>query len=228
MGLDPFVVALAVVGGGVALAALWSGRGPGLFTGRRARLPRRLRVESVGDADVPLDARSPLDYLSDRLERLGFARAAPVARAFGFGRAGQRLLVVPFVHEDEAAFFFMGIQAGRGARSELMLHIFTPLTESRSVETSTLFPLATLKPPRGTDFRVVEDAETVEEIWAHHRRALTAYERKERAPARAHDWQNRATTAYRDWLDAAVRAHRLVLDVRGDRYRVRSPPKSVV
>ncbi|NJK88580.1 MAG: hypothetical protein HC923_03715 [Myxococcales bacterium] len=127
---------------------------------------------------------------------------------------------MPFVHEDEATYFFMTMEAGTSRRSQLMLHILTPLTAGRRVETSTLTPLSAIPPPSTTDFRSVHDANTVEELWAHHRRALTAYERRERRGAHERDWLTAARECYESWVHAAVHARKLVLDRSMRRYRV--------
>lgn len=225
MGLNPFMVALAIfVLAGLA-AYGWLRRSAGLFTGRRARLPQALETSPVSGDAVPIDARAPLDYLTRRLEGLGFVPGGGPVRVPAFERAGHRLLLAPFVHVGEGAYFFMGIEAGVAPRSELMLHIVTPLTDGRRVETSTLPSLTAVRPPVAVDLRVVTDADSVEEIWSRHRRALTAYERKERAGATEGGWPSCVVETYRDWLQAAVRAHRLVLDPARGWYRVRPRPR---
>jgi hypothetical protein len=221
MGLNPFTVALLSVALAALVAYAWLRRSAGLFTGRRARLPRTLETTPVDGDAIPIDARAPLDYLAQRLGGLGFARAGGPVRVPAFERTGHRLLLVPFVHEDEGTYFFMGIEAGVAPRSELMLHIVTPLTEARRVETSTLPSLGAVRPPADVDLRVVIDADSIEEIWSRHRRALTEYERKERAGASEGGWSTCVAETYQDWLQAAVRAHRLVLDPGQGWYRVR-------
>jgi len=226
--LNPFTAALILT----ALVAVgvyaWLRPPAGLFTGRRARLPRTLDLTEVPDDRVPIDARAPLEYLAQRLGGLGFRRLDGLARAPDFERTGHRLLIVAFVHEDEATYFFMGIESGVAPRSELMLHVITPLEGGRSVETTTLPTLDGIRPPPDVDVRCATDAGSIEELWSRHRRALTRYERRERAGVRDDGWSACARRAYGAWIDAAVRAQRLVLDAGRDRYRVRRRPRGVV
>jgi hypothetical protein len=54
--------------------------------------------------------------------------------------------LVPFVHLDDRCVFVMGIEAGWRSRSELMLHIVTPLDGERRVETTSLAALRRYDP----------------------------------------------------------------------------------
>lgn len=227
MGANPFSVALLLLGLAVLALTVWLQRPSGLFTGRKTRLPRRLEMTEV-TGRIPYDAQNPLDYLAERLTRIGFEPAGPVVRIRAFDRTGHRLLVAPFVHPDERAYFLMGIESGLSPRSELMLHMVTPMTEGRRVETSTLPMLDWVKPPERVEVHVVLDADSVEEIWSRHRRALLEYERGEREPVSSEAWTQVIQAAYEAWLQAAVRAQRLVLEPSREHYRVRPRPKSVV
>jgi len=227
MGANPFSVALILLGLLGLSVVLLLRRPAGLFTSRRARLPRHLDLEPL-EGSVPFDARTPMEYLSERLGHLGFESAGPPVRVRAFDRTGHRLLVVPFVHRDERAYFLMGIESGVSPRSELMLHIITPLEGQRRVETTTLPMLQEMRSPEAVEARVVLDADSVDEIWSRHRRALVEHERRERAAVGAAQWPQVAAEAYEAWLQAAVRAQRLILEPSRDRYRVRPRPKSVV
>ena len=96
-----------------------------------------------------------------------------------------------------------------------------PPSEGRLVEPTTLAPLDDLRHPAGVDCQVVLDANSVEEIWSRHRRALFRYERKDRRPVQAEAWRLFAAEAYEAWVQAAVRSHRLQLEANGVMYRVR-------
>src|SRR5207244_7049818 len=119
----------------------------------------------------------------------------PALQGFGY-----RLLIVPFVHEEESTFFLMGIEQHLFPRTELMLHIITPLTEGRRVETTTLPALQNLAQPPRVEVRVVLDAESVDEIWSRHRLALQTHERGERAAIKAAEWRQYAAQTYAGWL----------------------------
>jgi len=221
------VVALAASAGILALV-LW-GRGPTrLLTGRRGRLPRELELKDIPSGDIPADAREPLAYLTEKLTDLGFEVADLPSRVPALQRFGHRLIVVPFVHLDERAYFLMGIEAGIHPSTQLVLHIITPLADQRRVETSTLEVLATLRPPSKVSVQVVLDAESVEEIWSRHRRALTEHCRDERLEVTAEQWRETAYQAYGGWVQSAVRAQRLQLEADGQMYRVRARPRSVL
>lgn len=226
--LNPFTAALVLCALGALLVYMGLRRSAGLFTSGRARLPRTLETTPVDGDAVPIDARAPLDYLTRRLGQLGFRVAGGPVRVPAFERVGHRLLLAPFVHPEERTYFFMGIEAGLAPRSELMLHIVTPLVEGRRVETSTLPSLRVVRPPAEVDLRVVLDADSIEEIWSRHRRALTAYERRERGEVSPSAWAACVGQTYGDWLQAAVRAHRLVLDPGRGWYRIRPHPSRVV
>jgi hypothetical protein len=193
----------------------------GLFTGGRVRIPKHLAVVDVLPSELPADARAPVTYLTQRLETLGFASGASAVRVPVLQRFGHRLILVPFVHEAESTVFLMGIDVQWRPRTELMLHLVTPLSDGRRVETTTLGALRHLRGPATADVRVVTDAASVDEIWAHHRRALMAHERKDRAPVTVDAWQPLVTQAYAAWIEAAVRAQRLSLDASGLTYTLR-------
>lgn len=221
------VVAVAATAGILALV-LW-GRGPSrLLTGGRGRLPRQLELKDIPSGDIPPDAREPLAYLTEKLSDLGFEVADLPARVPALQRFGHRLIVVPFVHPEERAYFLMGIEAGIHPSTQLVLHIITPLEGQRRVETSTLLALASLRPPVKVHAQVVLDAETVEEIWSRHRRALTEHRRDERLAVTPETWRESAYQAYEGWVQSAVRAQRLQLEADGQMYRVRARPRSVL
>lgn len=191
---------------------------------RQMRLPRRLSFERVEGAELPEDARAPLAFLRERLRPLGFTELDGPVLLTSLSQVGHRLWLVPFVHEDERAYFFLGIDAAVSPSSELAIHIVTPLVDDRRVETTTLEVLGQLIRPEAVAAQVVLDAESVEEIWSRHRRALTRFERSERLEVRATDWPPLARAAYESWLRAAVRSQRLILDHRQQTYRVRRRP----
>jgi hypothetical protein len=202
---------------GLALAGivLLLARPSGLFSGGGSgRLPKRFVVKDIATGDIPTGARRPLEFLTKKLAAL---------QSFG-----HRLLLVPFVHEVESTFFLMGIEQHLLPKTELMLHIITPLSEGRRVETTTLPALQNLAQPPRVESRVVLDAESVDEIWSRHRLALQAHERSERAPIEAGQWRQYAAQTYEGWLQSGVRAQRLMLDANGETYRVRSRPKSFI
>lgn len=224
MGLDPFESALVIVGAVGAVVLFWLGR-PALLSGGQGRLPRKFEVAELSGVRIPLDARQPLAYLSQRLGRLGFRPADFPVQVPAVASWGQHLLLVPFVHEEERALFVMGIESRLVGTSQLMLHILTPLTSGRRVETSTLAGLQEVIRPPGVQVKVVLDAGSVEEIWSRHRLALTAYERSDRESVDASEWRRHAASAYEAWLQSALRSNRLMLDSSGDGYRLRAPPK---
>ncbi|MEO1335437.1 MAG: hypothetical protein AAFV29_07320 [Myxococcota bacterium] len=187
----------------------------------RVRLPRRLSFERVAGAQLPEDARAPLSFLRERLRPLGFTELDGPVLLSSLNEVGHRLWVVPFVHEGERAYFFLGIDAAISPSSELAIHIVTPLVDDRRVETTTLEILGQLIRPEAVAAQVVLDADSVEEIWSRHRRALTKFERAERVEVRATDWAPLARAAYESWLRAAVRSQRIILDHRQQTYRVR-------
>ena len=191
---------------------------------RRVRLPRRLIFEPVQGTDLPEDARAPLAFLRERLRPLGFTELNGPVLLTSLHEVGHRLWLVPFVHEDERAYFFLGIDAAMSPSSELAIHIVTPLVDDRRVETTTLEVLGQLIRPEAVAAQVVLDADSVEEIWSRHRRALTRYERSERLEVRGVEWAPLARAAYDSWLRAAVRSQRLILDHSQQTYRVRRRP----
>ncbi|MBK6689215.1 MAG: hypothetical protein IPG45_32410 [Deltaproteobacteria bacterium] len=221
MGLRDIYLLLASTALGAIIAVLYFTGPARLFVGSRSRVPKRFEVKDIPSGDIPSDAQKPLDQLTTKLRAMGFEVAdlpvrVPLLQGFGY-----RLLLVPFVHPDESTFFLMGIEAGIHPRTQLMLHILTPLSEGRRVETTTLAPLDDLRHPAGVDCQVVLDANSVEEIWSRHRRALFRYERKDRRPVQAEAWRLFAAEAYEAWVQAAVRSHRLQLEANGVMYRVR-------
>ena len=131
---------------------------------RRVRLPRRLSFEPVQGTDLPEDARAPLAFLRERLRPLGFTELDGPVLLTSLHQMGHRLWLVPFVHEDERAYFFLGIDAAMSPSSELAIHIVTPLVDDRRVETTTLEVLGQLIRPESVAAQVVLDAESVEEI----------------------------------------------------------------
>jgi hypothetical protein len=223
-------LAYAVVAG-LALAGiiLLLARPTGLFSGGGGgRLPKRFVVKDVTTGDIPNSARRPLDFLTKKLTSLGFRVADLPVRVPALQSFGHRLLLVPFVHEQESTFFLMGIEQHLMPKTELMLHIITPLSEGRRVETTTLPALQNLAQPPRVESRVVLDAESVDEIWSRHRLALQSHERSERAPIMADQWRQYAAATYEGWLQSGVRAQRLMLESDGETYRVRSRPKSFI
>jgi hypothetical protein len=220
-GQIPLYVALAVVAfTGVVVLLL---RPAGLFTGGRRRLPKRFLVEDLG-GEVPSAAHRPLEFLTKKLSSLGFVSAGPPVQVPALQSFGYQLLLAPFVNLEESTFFLMGIEQHILPRPELMLHIITPLSEGRRVETTTLAALQNLIQPQETvDLRIVLDADSVEEIWSRHRLALSTHERRDRAPVQAEQWRDFTATTYEAWLQSGVRAQRLQLEGNGEMYRVRTP-----
>ena len=115
----------------------------------------------------------------------------------------------------------MGIESRLVGQSPIMLHIITPLSGERRVETSTLVGLRALGRPPNVDAQVVADADTVEEIWSRHRLALTHHERSERLAVAPGEWRVHAARAYEAWLQSALSAQRLTLSAAGDAYVIR-------
>ena len=219
----------AVAGGAlVGILAILSSGTLQWWRMRRLRLPRRLSFEVVRGASLPEDARAPLAFLRERLQPLGFSELEGPVLLTSLSQAGHRLWLVPFVHEGECAYFFLGIDAAFSPSSELAIHIVTPLANNRRVETSTLEVLGQLIRPEAVAAQIVLDAESVEEIWSRHRRALTRFERSERMPVRPSDWPPLARAAYDGWLRAAVRSQRLILDHSQQTYRVRRRPRRLL
>jgi hypothetical protein len=226
--VDPGLIAVStLVSTGIVLAWLSLERilfPSGLFSRGAGRIPKRLQVQEVAYADVTGDPRKHLDFLSDKLARLGFVRADHPFRIPLLQSIGYEVLLVPFANTEERAIFLMGIEARSFARvPDLMLHIVTPLSGDRRVETSTLGALQQFRAPPLVDLRVVLDAESVEEFWSRHRRALTTYERAERQQVSIGMWKPLVSAAYEAWVEAAVRAQRLRLSKDGLTYRVRAP-----
>jgi hypothetical protein len=196
----------------------------GLFSRGAGRIPKKLLVQEVSFDDVHGDPKKHLDFLSEKLERLGFVRAQQPVRVPVLQSIGYEVLLVPFANTHEGAIFLMGIESRSFARvPDLMLHIVTPMSGARRVETTTLAALQHIRPPASVDLRVVLDAESVEEFWSRHRRALTSYERAEREPVNIGVWKALVAQAYEAWVEAAVRAQRLRLSKDGLTYRVRAP-----
>lgn len=221
MGLRDLYLLLASAALGAIVAVLYFNGPARLFVGSRHRLPKRFEVKDIPTGDIPADAQKPLAQLTAKLQGMGFVSAdlpvrVPLLQGFGY-----RLLLVPFAHPDESTFFLMGIEAGLHPRTQLMLHILTPLSGQRRVETTTLAPLDLVRHPQGVDCQVVLDADSVEEIWSRHRRALFRYERQERLAIAPEAWRTFAAEAYEAWLQAAVRSHRLQLEANGVMYKVR-------
>jgi|GEM_PF-2591161 len=185
-------------------------RPEGLFHGgSRSRIPKRFEVFDVSESEIPFDARQPLQYLGEKLSSLGFERIHSTVRLPTRKYRGRHLLLVPFVHARESALFLMGIEPGWPPRSELMLHIITPMTESRRVETSTLGGLLEITPPVSVALNVVLDADSIEEIWSRHRRSLTEFKRAERLSIPQSDWLGLVSDAYSAWVAAGLHANRL-------------------
>jgi hypothetical protein len=212
---------LASACAGAVIAILYFVRPTGLFIGGGRRLPKRFEVKDIPTGDIPTDAQRPLDQLTEKLKGMGFETADLPVRVPLLQRFGYRLVLVPFVHPGDSTYFWLGIEAGLHPRAQLMLHIVTPLSGGRRVETTTLAPLDHLKHPEGVDAQVVLDADSVEEIWGRHRRALFRYERKERMPTPPEEWRACAAQTYEAWVQVAVRAHRLQLEANGVMYKIR-------
>jgi hypothetical protein len=218
---DPFLLALLGFGIAFVVALLWLRRPDGLFTGRARRLPAQLECTPIDDAQLPSDAEAPVQYLSDRLAGLGFRRAPSLYHLPRFDRQGRKLILMVHVHPDESAAFFMGIEGGLLLHSQLMLHVLTPLTEGRRVETTTLSALAGLDPPAESTVTVVQNADRIEELWSAHRRQLADFERRERVDIEP--WLDHLNASYTGWLRAGVAARRLVVDPTERVYKVETP-----
>jgi hypothetical protein len=210
----------------IVLLILWGRRPTRLLSGKRGRLPKHLELAYIPTGDIPADAQRPLGYLADRLSDLGFEVADLPARVPALQRFGHRLIVVPFVHPTERAYFLMGIEGGLLPKTQLVLHIISQFTDGRRVETTTLAGLGALTAPENVNAQVVLDADTIDEIWSRHRRALTDYERDLRAEVLPDNWRTVAVQTYDGWVQSAVRAHRLQLEPDGIMYRIRNPSGS--
>ncbi len=227
MGLDPFEIATLTVGA-IGVVVFLIIKRPALLSSGQGRLPKRFELVELGGVKVPKDVREPLAYLSASLGRMGFIAVAEPLRAPAMTGFGRHLLLVPFIHPKEEALFIMGIESQVLGSSEMMLHIISPLSEGRSIETTTLTGLADMARPPGVDARFVIDADSIEEIWSRHRLALTEHERSSRATVTATNWRKHAGATYDAWLRAALRANRITLDLRSNSYRIRSLPRRAV
>lgn len=211
---------------GIVVLVLW-GRGPRrLLTGRRGRLPRELDLALIPTGDIPADAHRPLEYLTAKLGDLGFEEADMPARVPALQTFAHRLIIVPFVHPEERAYFLMGIEAGLHPKTQLVLHIISLLSNGQRVETTTLGALAQLRPAAHVHAQVVLDAESVDEIWSRHRLALTRHARDQRLEVPADKWRDVTALAYDGWVQSGVRAQRLQLEQDGTMYRIRRRPRS--
>lgn len=228
MEADPIYVGVAVFAFAGILSILLFGRPSRLFSGGRGLLPKKFEVKDIPTGDIPEDAQKPLDFLTEKLAGLGFEVADLPVRVPALQSFGYRLLIVPFIHRAESTVFLMGIEAGLHPRTELMLHIITPIKGDRRVETTTLEPLSSVIRPANVEVQIVVDAETVEEIWSRHRLALNNHVRADREPVEAERWREIVSLSYDGWLQAAVRSQRLQLDKTGEMYRIRGRPKSVI
>lgn len=224
MGLDPFEIATLAVGA-LGVAFLFVVKRPALLSGGHGRIPKRFDLVELGTVSVPKDVREPLAYLSMSLKRMGFVAVDEPLRAPDMTGFGRHLLLVPFIHPHERALFIMGIESQVLGSSEMMLHVISPLSGGRSIETTTLTGLANMARPPGVDARFVIDADSIEEIWSRHRLALTEHERASRTAVTPNNWRNHASTTYEAWLRAALRANRIRLDIRSNSYRIRSLPR---
>ncbi|MBI2377743.1 MAG: hypothetical protein HYV07_27320 [Deltaproteobacteria bacterium] len=218
------LVLLALVAGFTALVFERIFMPSGLISDGVGPIPRQLSVVGIPREEFPSSAQRQLDFLTEKLVSLGFVRAEACVKVPGLESFARKVFVVPFVHEAESALFLMIVESGLLARSDLMLHILTPLRDGRRVETTTLGALSSLHASDPVDLRIVLDADSVQEIWSRHRRALLEYERQERAPVSPSDWRALVSRAYENWLQIAVRAQRLSLSKDGRSYRVRSRP----
>ena len=220
MELGPLLGIIALAGLlAVGLVRLTLPRG--VFSRGNGRIPKYFSVADITDGQIPADAQRPLAYLTEKLTRLGFVRADLPVHVPTMQTLRQRLLIVPFVHTGERTLFVMGIETRWPPRSELMLHLVTPMQDGRRIETSTLAALQQIRPPANVDLRVVLDADSVEEIWSRHRRAHTHNARGERDVIELDEWRTLMTLTYEGWLSAALRAQRLRLNKDGLTYRLR-------
>ena len=211
---------------GVVLLLI-AGARPLRFRGRPL-LPKRFEGTALEAGAIPPDTEGPLQFLIIKLSQLGFECADEPMRVPSMDRFGYKLWIVPFVHLDEHSYFLLGIESGLGTQSHLMLHILTPLTEGRRVETSTLQPLEMLLRPPKVEAEIVLDADSVEELWSRHRKSLSRHVRADRAPVAADLWRAFMGEAYEGWVQSAIRGHRLQLSKNGTMYRIRGRPKSVI
>ncbi len=221
----PFAVcALALA----AFLTLLFRRQKGLISGGKGRLPKHFEVEEVSFKRIPEDAEEPLKFLTERLHALGFERASHSVEVTALAQGHYRVLLVPFAHESESALFFMGIESPGRQRAHLMLHIITPLSEGRRVETTTLEGLKELRQPPEVALQIVTEADSIDEVWSRHRRALAEHQRSERQAVRLGTWQTLAASAYEAWLRSAVLSQRLELEPSGTMYRLRPRPRRTV
>jgi hypothetical protein len=201
---------VAIAAGVVALAIQYI-YAAGFFESPGVRLPKDLRLTDVLSQPLPISAHRPIRALSDKLIKNGFSGLIGLWRAKGIRRFAHRVYLAPYVHEDESVLLLLTLVSSWRPRVEIMLHLITPLSDGRRVETSTLGVLRDIRPPTEVDYRSAADAVTVEELWSRHRRALTDYQRSERLPLQAEDWQTWVEASYASWLQAAIRAQRILL-----------------
>ena len=211
------VAALAVFTLGILLFT----RSHGFYSDPAARLPKSPELRPVAMERLPVAVLRLGQALGEKLVRSGFQPVKDVWKLAKRPRWAHGVYLFPFVHPDESAMFVMSVASSWASRPELMLHIITPLEGDRRVETSTLMALRELRAPPLVDLRVVVDANTVEEIWAHHRRALFGYQRQERLPVDESTWRNLFENTYRAWLEGAIRAQRLQFAGSDQVYRIR-------
>ncbi|MBI4822102.1 MAG: hypothetical protein HY791_37940 [Deltaproteobacteria bacterium] len=220
--MEPHGLFIALLVGSVALILQRLFMPAGLISDGAGLIPRQFSAVGVPREEFPSSAAQQLDYLSDKLSSLGFHRAESCVKIPELESLVRKVYVVPFVHEGESAVFLMVVESGLLPRSDLMLHILTPLRDGRRVETSTLAALSQLHASDPIDLRLVLEPDSVEEIWSRHRRALLEYDRAERAPVSASDWRALVSRAYENWLQIAVRAQKISLSRDGRSYRVRT------
>lgn len=211
------VAALAVFTLGILLFT----RSHGFYSDPATRLPKSLDLRPVAFERLPVGVARLGQALGEKLVRCGYEPVTEVWKLARGPRLTHGVYLFPFVHSSESALFVMSVASTWAARPELMLHIITPLEGERRVETSTLLALRELRAPPLVDLRVVVDANTVEEVWSHHRRALFGYQRQERERVDESTWRTLFEASYRAWLEAAVRAQRLQFAGSDQIYRIR-------
>lgn len=173
------------------------------------RIPRELELKDA--PGVPSAGLSEaLERLRPRWEALGFSPPSGV-----FYVSEDAHLVVVQNPEERVVCALAWDRLGEVAA----LHLITPLSDARRVETSSLDVLqGWLCPPEVTLQLGPEDL-CFDELWAAHRRALMNFERRERQPI--DDWRALLATSYRAWIAAGVRVQRLARDVDPTQLRLR-------
>lgn len=188
------------------------------------RLPGLLEFAPFKERKLRPDAQKARDFLNERLTRFGFEAAHPL---MAITNADLKLALQTYVHPEERVFVYLGLEQS-GAETYLMLHVVTPLSEKRRVETTSLEFLHHLARPEGVALRFATDIDRVEQLYSLHRMALGQFARAERHPAEPNQWATYLQESYRGWLKAGVLAQRVRLNADGCSYRLLPRPRRTV